>query len=106
MALYPSVRIRGVVAAAARSHCHKRGINAMVSFTSFDVSLQAPWVLKQRPPSNWPSRGEISMMDYRVRYRPELELVLDGISCDIKSTEKVRCCGEVSKALRATLRKC
>lgn len=29
-------------------------------------------------------------MDYKVRYRPELELVLDGINCDIKGTEKVR----------------
>ncbi|KAJ6669153.1 hypothetical protein lerEdw1_007962 [Lerista edwardsae] len=46
-------------------------------------------------PPDWPYSGEISMVDYQVRYRPELELVLDGISCDIKSTEKVRCCEEV-----------
>lgn len=32
-------------------------------------------------------------MDYKVRYRPELELVLNGINCGIKGTEKVRCLG-------------
>lgn len=62
--------------------------------------LQAPWVTAQRPPPNWPSEGEICIMDYRVRYRPELDLVLDGISCNIKSTEKVRCRGNEKETVR------
>lgn len=51
---------------------------------------QAPWVTEKRPPHGWPSKGEIQFVDYKVRYRPELELVLQGITCNIGSTEKVR----------------
>lgn len=43
----------------------------------------------KRPPADWPQRGEIQFINYQVRYRPELDLVLKGINCDIKSTEKV-----------------
>lgn len=45
---------------------------------------------EKRPPPGWPSKGEIRFIDYKVRYRPELELVLQGITCNIESTEKVR----------------
>lgn len=45
---------------------------------------------EKRPPHGWPSKGEIQFIDYKVRYRPELELVLQGITCNIRSTEKVR----------------
>lgn len=50
---------------------------------------QAPWVTDKRPPAGWPSKGEIQFSNYQVRYRPELDLVLKGITCDIRSTEKV-----------------
>ena len=50
---------------------------------------QAPWVTDKRPPEGWPSKGEIQFSNYQVRYRPELDLALKGITCDIKSTEKV-----------------
>lgn len=44
---------------------------------------------EQRPPPGWPNRGEIQFIDYGVRYRPELELVLQGITCDVAGNEKV-----------------
>lgn len=44
---------------------------------------------EKRPPRGWPSKGEIQFVDYQVRYRPELDLVLQGISCNIGSMEKV-----------------
>lgn len=50
---------------------------------------QAPWVTEKRPPAGWPSKGEIQFSNYQVRYRPELDLVLKGITCDIRSAEKV-----------------
>ncbi|XP_039105180.1 canalicular multispecific organic anion transporter 1 isoform X5 [Hyaena hyaena] len=53
------------------------------------VENEAPWVTDKRPPPGWPSKGEIQFNNYQVRYRPELDLVLDGITCDIRSTEKI-----------------
>ncbi|XP_062988537.1 ATP-binding cassette sub-family C member 2 [Elgaria multicarinata webbii] len=70
-----------------------------------EVANEAPWETAQRPPSNWPSNGEISFIDYQVRYRPELELVLDGITCDIKSTEKVGVVGRTG-AGKSSLTNC
>lgn len=46
-----------------------------------------------RPPADWPEKGRLRFDDYKVRYRPGLDLVLHGISCNIESTEKV-CLGK------------
>ncbi|KAM6442960.1 ATP-binding cassette sub-family C member 2 isoform 1-T1 [Liasis olivaceus] len=70
-----------------------------------EVANEAPWVTTQRPPSQWPNNGEITFMDYKVRYRPELELVLDGISCDIKGTEKIGVVGRTG-AGKSSLTNC
>nr|XP_014347396.1 PREDICTED: canalicular multispecific organic anion transporter 1 [Latimeria chalumnae] len=53
------------------------------------IKNEAPWVTEHRPPADWPEKGEVQFVDYKVRYRPELDLVLHGISCDIKTREKV-----------------
>lgn len=54
-----------------------------------NVENEAPWVTDKRPPAGWPSKGEIQFNNYQVRYRPELDLVLKGITCDIRSSEKI-----------------
>ncbi|XP_054437323.1 ATP-binding cassette sub-family C member 2 isoform X2 [Pteronotus mesoamericanus] len=54
-----------------------------------NLENEAPWVTDKRPPAGWPSKGEIEFNNYQVRYRPELDLVLKGITCDIKSQEKI-----------------
>uniref|UniRef100_A0A8C6ZEM8 ATP binding cassette subfamily C member 2 n=1 Tax=Nothoprocta perdicaria TaxID=30464 RepID=A0A8C6ZEM8_NOTPE len=69
------------------------------------LCLQAPWVTEKRPPRGWPSKGEIQFIDYKVRYRPELELVLQGITCDIRSTEKVGVVGRTG-AGKSSLTNC
>ncbi|XP_033609843.1 multidrug resistance-associated protein 5 isoform X2 [Cryptotermes secundus] len=43
----------------------------------------------QRPPDNWPWSGQITMEDVQLRYRPDLPLVLHGVTVDIKGGEKV-----------------
>ncbi|XP_008568829.1 PREDICTED: canalicular multispecific organic anion transporter 1, partial [Galeopterus variegatus] len=53
------------------------------------VENEAPWVTDKRPPASWPNKGEIRFSNYQVRYRPELDLVLKGITCDIRSAEKI-----------------
>ena len=54
---------------------------------------QAEWASETQPPGTWPDAGRLQFDNYKVRYRPELDLVLNGISCDISSTEKVGRCG-------------
>ena len=41
------------------------------------------------PDAEWPSKGRIDFMDYVTRYRPELDLVLRGVTMSIRSGEKV-----------------
>ena len=53
---------------------------------------KAEWVNDNRPPEDWPEEGKLEFDNYMVRYRPGLDLVLHGISCEIKGTEKVRYC--------------
>ncbi|CAI5654085.1 unnamed protein product [Oreochromis niloticus] len=49
---------------------------------------EADWVTDTRPPQMWPEAGRVQFENFKVRYRPELDLVLHGITCDIDSTEK------------------
>ncbi|KAL1263560.1 hypothetical protein QQF64_006299, partial [Cirrhinus molitorella] len=53
-----------------------------------EIKNEAAWNTSNRPPDDWPSAGNIRFENYKVRYRPELELILHGITCDINSTEK------------------
>ncbi|KAG8523588.1 Canalicular multispecific organic anion transporter 1, partial [Galemys pyrenaicus] len=69
------------------------------------VENEAPWVTDKRPPAGWPSRGEIRFNNYQVRYRPELDLVLRGITCDIRSTEKIGVVGRTG-AGKSSLTNC
>ncbi|KAM8924619.1 ATP-binding cassette sub-family C member 2 [Pelodytes ibericus] len=66
---------------------------------------EASWVTEHRPPQNWPDKGVVQFIDYKVRYRPELDLVLQGISCTIESMEKVGIVGRTG-AGKSSLTNC
>lgn len=55
------------------------------------ISLfQVAWIETfNRPPDNWPQKGVISFKNYSTRYRPGLDLVLQDLTCQIKSSEKI-----------------
>jgi len=38
---------------------------------------------------DWPSEGHVTFNNYATRYRPELDLVLNDVSVDIRGGEKV-----------------
>ncbi|XP_039546373.1 canalicular multispecific organic anion transporter 1 isoform X1 [Pimephales promelas] len=70
-----------------------------------EIKNEAPWVTSNRPPDDWPSGGKIRFENYKVRYRPELELILHGITCDIESTEKIGIVGRTG-AGKSSLTNC
>jgi ABC-type multidrug transport system fused ATPase/permease subunit len=43
--------------------------------------------------SNWPSKGEMKISELKMRYRPELDLALNGLDVVISSGEKIGVCG-------------
>ncbi|KAH7888221.1 P-loop containing nucleoside triphosphate hydrolase protein, partial [Phlebopus sp. FC_14] len=58
------------------------------------LPAEAPHELPDsKPPHDWPGEGEVEFREYSTRYRPELDLVLKGISLTIKPKEKIGICG-------------
>uniref|UniRef100_A0A673B4P9 ATP-binding cassette, sub-family C (CFTR/MRP), member 2 n=1 Tax=Sphaeramia orbicularis TaxID=375764 RepID=A0A673B4P9_9TELE len=70
-----------------------------------EIENEAKWITDKRPPEKWPEEGRLQFDDYKVRYRPELELVLHGITCDINSTEKIGIVGRTG-AGKSSLTNC
>uniref|UniRef100_A0A8D0A0W7 ABC-type glutathione-S-conjugate transporter n=1 Tax=Sander lucioperca TaxID=283035 RepID=A0A8D0A0W7_SANLU len=66
---------------------------------------EAKWITDTRPPEKWPEAGRLHFDNYKVRYRPGLDLVLHGITCDIKSTEKIGIVGRTG-AGKSSLTNC
>lgn len=57
-----------------------------------DIKHEAPWYMPEDDllvPKNWPHRGEIAFEDFRVRYHEGLEPVLNDVTFNVKSCEKV-----------------
>ncbi|XP_049455616.1 canalicular multispecific organic anion transporter 1 [Epinephelus fuscoguttatus] len=70
-----------------------------------ELENEAKWITDKRPPEKWPEAGRLQFDQYKVRYRPELDLVLHGISCDIESTEKIGIVGRTG-AGKSSLTNC
>ncbi|CAI9767155.1 unnamed protein product [Fraxinus pennsylvanica] len=43
----------------------------------------------KRPPTSWPSKGRIDMVDLKIRYRPNAPIVLKGITCTFSEGTRV-----------------
>ncbi|XKL66880.1 hypothetical protein PGB90_010300 [Kerria lacca] len=55
-----------------------------------ETSEEKPWKIQNESvPANWPSKGEISFVNFSVRYRENLELVLKSVNFSINGGEKV-----------------
>uniref|UniRef100_A0A4W4G035 ABC-type glutathione-S-conjugate transporter n=1 Tax=Electrophorus electricus TaxID=8005 RepID=A0A4W4G035_ELEEL len=70
-----------------------------------EIPNEAAWITEKRPSADWPSMGRVRFEDYKVRYRPELDLVLHGITCDIESSEKIGIVGRTG-AGKSSLTNC
>ncbi|XP_073684496.1 ATP-binding cassette sub-family C member 3 isoform X2 [Garra rufa] len=55
-----------------------------------ETQTEAPWEVKDKqPPPDWPPKGNVEFIDYSVRYREGLDLVLRNISLKVKGGEKI-----------------
>ncbi|XP_009304647.1 ATP-binding cassette sub-family C member 3 isoform X2 [Danio rerio] len=55
-----------------------------------ETQTEAPWeVLEKKPPPDWPPLGNVEFVDYSVRYREGLDLVLKNISLKVRGGEKI-----------------
>ncbi|KAM6956767.1 ATP-binding cassette sub-family C member 2 [Aplochiton taeniatus] len=69
------------------------------------IENEAQWVTETRPSDKWPEAGRLRFENYKARYRPELDLILHGITCDIDSTEKIGIVGRTG-AGKSSLTNC
>lgn len=71
--------------------------NAMTSVERLlyfrEIPVEEPEASRPINQSAWPSAGAIRFDKLRLRYRPELPLVLRGVDLDIQAGEKIGICG-------------
>ncbi|NXG29334.1 MRP3 protein, partial [Dromaius novaehollandiae] len=55
-----------------------------------ETETEAPWIIEdRRPPEDWPSKGELEFVNYSVRYRKGLDLVLQDLNLQVHGGEKI-----------------
>lgn len=55
-----------------------------------NITSEAPEVIENcKPDSNWPTRGQIELIDLHVQYHPALPTVLRGITCTFPAQKKI-----------------
>ncbi|NXL09578.1 MRP3 protein, partial [Mesembrinibis cayennensis] len=55
-----------------------------------ETETEAPWIIEGKsPPEDWPSKGELEFVNYSVRYRKGLDLVLKGLNLKVHGGEKI-----------------
>ncbi|QQP38755.1 ATP-binding cassette transporter sub-family C member 1 isoform X5 [Caligus rogercresseyi] len=52
-----------------------------------ELEMEKEWRLN--PASNWPSKGKVEFNNYSLRYKPDSDLVLRGISFSVEGGERV-----------------
>ncbi|CAO3640951.1 unnamed protein product [Mucor hiemalis] len=62
-------------------------VERVVEYLSIDQEAAA--ITDVRTPEDWPSQGAIEVKDLKVRYAPDLEPVLKGLTFSIKPQEKI-----------------
>ncbi|KAJ0067200.1 hypothetical protein NL108_012940, partial [Boleophthalmus pectinirostris] len=70
-----------------------------------EIENEAQWITDKRPPEKWPEEGTLQFENFKVRYRPELDLVLHGVTCFINSQEKIGIVGRTG-AGKSSLTNC
>jgi len=96
LALTSALNLTGLVSWLIRQttqlEVNMNSIERLVEYLKYDCEKDAI-IPDNRPPSNWPKKGAITVENLRIRYRPELDDVLKGISFSAAGREKIGVCG-------------
>jgi len=76
-----------LVRMATESETQMVSVERVLEYTQ--LASEAPTVIPENRPSNWPNKGIVEFKDVQLRYRDGLDLVLKGVSFAMKSKEKV-----------------
>ena len=61
-----------------------------ITYYACDLEQELPHEIpEQRPPTPWPSNGKLEINEAVLKYRPELPLVLKGLSMSVEGGEKI-----------------
>ncbi|KAF1804752.1 hypothetical protein V8B55DRAFT_1497484 [Mucor lusitanicus] len=64
--------------------------NAVERVVEFmEIEQESPAITALRPPPQWPAEGKIDVKDLQVRYAPDLDPVLKGLTFTVNAREKV-----------------
>ncbi|KAL7326011.1 hypothetical protein PS15p_208405 [Mucor circinelloides] len=64
--------------------------NAVERVVEFmEIEQESPAITALRPPAHWPVEGKIDVKDLEVRYAPDLDPVLKGLTFTVNAKEKV-----------------
>ncbi|GBG71636.1 hypothetical protein CBR_g9052 [Chara braunii] len=81
-----------MVRVSAEMETSMNSVERILEYTSLET--EAPAIVPEnRPPHDWPQRGTIEAVDVWVRYRPELDPVLKGLTFTVQGGEKIGACG-------------
>lgn len=69
---------------------YEAGLNSVERLIEFrDLPQEAPYVIENVCPPDWPTVGRVMIDNLSLRYREGLDLVLKGISLEFEPGEKV-----------------
>jgi ABC-type bacteriocin/lantibiotic exporter with double-glycine peptidase domain len=61
-----------------------------IVYYACDLEQEPPHEIPEsKPAASWPSDGKLEIKDAFLKYRPELPLVLKGLSMSVKGGEKI-----------------
>ncbi|XP_038050343.1 multidrug resistance-associated protein 5-like isoform X2 [Patiria miniata] len=94
MALYQSVAVSGgllqeVVVSCTQTESSFISVERMLEYIEKTPSEAEARIQSTQPDESWPTSGDLKMQQVKMRYRPNLPLVLKGITCHIRPREKI-----------------
>ena len=71
-----------------------------IVYYAFELEQEPPHEIPdQKPPIPWPRNGKIEIKEAVMKYRPELPLVLKGLSMSVEGGEKIGIVGRWAPTL-------